>query len=185
MSARITVTQVWLIWAALLAAALLVVAWPAGAPPVQPASSPAEPGQGLPSLSPVPLPLPGPAARPGQAEVERWGQVLANSTLWGARARPVVDTAAQAETPEPLWALTGVYRVGGQFAAVLSWEGLARPSQQVRRGDLLPDRSRVLAIEHDRVQVRGPSRRDPPRWLTVNRGLAANESPQDAQAQRP
>lgn len=103
----------------------------------------------MPTIAQVPLPV-DPAA-----ELES----LSKSALWGPIARRPASGASDANSSDvsaPKWTLSGYYAVSGKKYVVVSFEQLARPSQQLKLHDKLPDGSRIEAIEPDRVRVRAP-----------------------------
>lgn len=164
---KLTVRAFWWWWAGVVVVAL---AWMGSDTPTDTAAADvAAPGL-------VPLPALPASATGRAAELA----LLSESTLWGPRsARPAAagasGAASAAEAAAPSWRLSGVYASGEQRVLVLHFEQQAKPSQQLRVGDRLPDGSLLRAIEPDRVlvQPRGGSRRHPPKslWLPVNRGL--------------
>lgn len=82
---------------------------------------------------------------------------LSQSAMWGPLPAPAASGAAQGEAPPPKWSLTGFFANSGRRFVVVSFEGQARPSLQLGAGDKLPDGSRIVRIDPDRVLVRVPS----------------------------
>ncbi|HMO45610.1 MAG TPA: hypothetical protein PKB14_06220 [Rubrivivax sp.] len=155
-----TVRGLWRLWALLMTAAVLAgLALLQGSAQETPLVAPRQAAR-LPPLAPLPhLPDPAPALA-----------LLSQSTLWGPLA-PRAGAAGAEAPPPPKWGLTGYYEIAGTRYVVVSFELPARASQQLKRGDKLPDGSRIEGIEPDRVRVRAP---DAPKsvWLPVTPGLA-------------
>ncbi len=100
-------------------------------------------------------------------------QELERSRLWGPRAASPASAAAAAEAA-PSWFATGTYAVGAQRTLVVHFQDNARPAQQLRPGDRLPDGARLLAIEADRYQIRRAGKRV---WQAVNRSAPLPDNP--------
>lgn len=162
----------WRLWALLILAALL--AWfalqRAPSPEVS-VVAPMRPGPRLPSIAPPPRPVdPAPALA-----------ALSQSTLWGPLPpRPGSGASGpDAGTVSPKWTVSGYYEQGGTRFIVVSFEQLLRPSQHLKLGDKLPDGSRIVKIEPDRVRAQPAAVTAPEEgaatpssgWLPITPGL--------------
>lgn len=167
-----SVREMWRTWALVIVAGVL--AWlllqDATAPEV-PVVAAVHPGARLPPLPPPPRPVDPAAAL----------AALSHSTLWGPLAARAGSGASgpDAEPPPPKWNLSGYFSRDGSRFVVVSFERLARPSQNLTVGDKLPDGSRIVRIEPDRVRVQ-PASIDSPQegasapgsgWLPITPGL--------------
>lgn len=124
----------------------------------------------LPSLAPQPRP----------ADPAPYLAALSQSTMWGPLpARAASGAGGVGEAPPPKWSVTGFFENAGRRYVVVSFEQQARPSQQLRVGDSLPDGSRIVQISRDRVRVQSPAPgaaaegASPPasHWLPITPGL--------------
>jgi hypothetical protein len=145
-----SVTKLWRIWAlSLIAVALAWLILQDLSPGGEQAEVAVRPSTRLPAIAPAPRPV------DASAELES----LSKSTLWGPIAQRPASGASDAgasEAPAPKWSLSGYYDVSGTKYVIVSFEQLARPSQQLKLHDKLPDGARIEAIEPDRVRVRAP-----------------------------
>lgn len=167
-----TVRKLWRLWGLVLVAGVLAaLALPDSttsndAPTVRATRQPAQ----LPALAPSPLPAdPAPALA-----------TLSQSTIWGPLPpRAASGAAGKGEAPPPKWSLSGFYEISGTKFVIVSFEKLVRPSQQLKVADKLPDGSRIVQIEPDRVRVRVPAPEAPAEgasaptslWLPITPGL--------------
>lgn len=145
-----TVRKLWRLWGLVLVAGVLAalalpdLTSPNDAPTVRATRQRAQ----LPALAPLPRPAdPAPALA-----------TLSQSTIWGPLPpRAASGAASDGEASLPKWSLSGFYEISGTKFVIVSFEKLVRPSQQLKVADKLPDGSRIVQIEPDRVRVRAPS----------------------------
>lgn len=161
-----TVRKLWRLWGLLLVA--LVLAWlvmqsPGSSGDVQTVRATRHAAR-LQALTPLPRP-----ADPASSLA-----TLSESTMWGPLPpRAASGVAGGAESPPPKWSLTGFYERSGKRYVVVSFEQQARPSQQLKVADSLPDGSRIIRIETDRVRVRSPAAGNAAafEWIPITPGL--------------
>lgn len=166
-----SVRRMWRLWA--LALVVVVLAWLV----LQDRLTSVEPepvratrqSSGLPALAPQPAPAdPAPSLA-----------ALSQSTLWGPLPQRASGAASAAEAPPPKWALTGFYERSGRRFVIVSFEQQVQPSQQLQVADKLPDGSRIVRIETDKVRVRRPAPSAPEEgaaaqsfeWIPITPGL--------------
>ena len=174
-----SVRGLWRLWALLLVAAVLAGLMvsstsPGDLPALVAARHPAR----MPKLAPLPVPIdPAPALAQ-----------LSQSTLWGPLPPRPASGAAGDAPPPPKWDVTGYYELAGKRYVVVSFEKQALPSQQLTLTNRLPDGSRIMRIEPDRVRVSAPdiaasgastgpqdetASQPKARWLPITPGLPA------------
>jgi hypothetical protein len=155
----------WRLWALLLIGlALAVFAWPTPEAPVVVGAR-------------VPAALTRPGVVPPPRDPQPDLALLAQTPLWGPLAARAASAAAAAAPPAPQWFATGIYRTAAGPRLIVHFQDKVQPSQQLQRGDRLPDGRVIVAIEADRVQLQQPARRDGDgrwqrarlEWLAINR----------------
>jgi hypothetical protein len=142
-----TVTKLWRIWAlSLVAVSLSWLILREFAPGEDQAKAAVRHSTRPPAVSPAPRPVDPSAALAS----------LSSTTLWGPiaqRTAPGQPAAGASEPSTPKWSLSGYYDDSGTRYVIVSFEQLARPSQQLKLHDKLPDGARIEAIEPDRASA--------------------------------
>lgn len=145
-----SVRKLWRLWGLVLVAVIL--AWLA----LQDAPSPNETPTVRATRQRALLPALAPSPRP--ADPAQSLATLSQSTIWGPLpSRAASGATSDGEAPLTKWSLSGFYETSGIKFVIVSFEQQARPSQQLKVGDKLPDGSRIVQIETDRVRVRAPT----------------------------
>lgn len=167
-----SVRKLWRLWGLVLVAVVLAAlvfqdSTPSSDAPAVRATRQRAP---LPALAPLPRPAdPAPSLA-----------ALSQATIWGPLPPRAASGAADGgEAPPPGWSLSGFYEISGTKFVIVSFEQQLRPSQQLKVADKLPDGSRIVQIEPDRVRVRAPApaaaaegaSTPPSLWLPITPGL--------------
>lgn len=170
-----SVRKLWRLWALLMM--VLVLAWLALQDSLSPDArvvAAQRPGARLPPIARPPRPVdPAPSLA-----------ALSQSTLWGPLPpRPSAGASGpDTDTPPSKWTLSGYFEHSGTRFVVVSFEQPVRPSQQLKLGDKLPDGSRIVKIEPDRIRVQpvkvgspeGTAAATTSGWLPITPGLPEN-----------